>query len=78
MVSIMERKGDHTYSISLSYEICPECKKIFESRQKANYQSGHYVKPLKCPYCQKEYTKIIEGRGRKPFFGEPSKPEMEW
>ena len=74
----MERKGDHTYGISLSYEKCPECEKIFELREKPLYQKGYFVKMMKCPYCENEFTTKIKNRSGKPFFGEPTKPEMEW
>lgn len=68
---------NHTFEIALSYAECPECKKIFESREKSTYAKGVYTKAFRCPYCQHEFKQELKS-GRQPFFGKATQPEMEW
>lgn len=74
----MGSKGDHTFKIELTYEQCPHCKKVIESRKGYEYEMGLYVKREECPYCKKEFKREKKTGTIGPLFGEASKPEMEW
>lgn len=73
------QRGIHTWEAPLSYHLCPSCKKIFENREKYNYEFGKYIKNLECPFCKNLFK--IKKNGKPsigPIFGEASPIEMEW
>lgn len=69
----------HTYPLHLSYERCPKCHYIFESRKDYEYRMGTYKKDLICPKCKESFKTLKKGSSPiGPIFGESPKPEFTW
>jgi endogenous inhibitor of DNA gyrase (YacG/DUF329 family) len=70
----------HTWELNLYYHQCPACGHIIESRKDFSLILKKYVKELKCPSCNHQFTleKKTDKRPFGPIFGKPSKPEFDW
>lgn len=75
----MTQKGNHTWDIILDYHLCPNCKRIVENRQDYMLSSGQYVKEIKCPYCDHQFSCFKEKKARWSLFsGSDDAPEWDW
>ncbi|MBA3239500.1 MAG: hypothetical protein H0T62_14320 [Parachlamydiaceae bacterium] len=75
----MKQRGSHTWDTVIQYHLCPNCKRIIESRVDFVYRLGKYIKELECPYCKKEITLLQPRKVRPgPFFGSEGPVEWDW
>lgn len=75
----MTQRGSHTWDMVIDYHLCPNCKRIIESRQNYLYTSGRCVKEIQCPYCEHAFSVSKDKKAHWSLFsGSDEVPEWDW